>query len=139
MLLFGYELNFFFNLISFRKSQNKAPTNQPIQSQPQPETHSAIEPAQILSLLAKLSSENEKLTHEKKMIESNNKFKEERNCLNQLKQLKAIEPNVDDENLNTSLANQVDVYIANVNSKEEDYQRKINALKTENEKLKHLF
>lgn len=145
LILFDYEFSFFFNCISFRKSRQ-------IQQQQQPTIQQASIPQQavtdshtpqLLTLLARLSNENEKLiadSNKLKMIESQSKKNVDLNesTNTRLKQLKAIEysENVNEDILNNSLANHFDVFISNVNSKEEEYQKVINALKAENEKLK---
>jgi hypothetical protein len=59
----------------------------------------------------------------------------------QIKNLKAIEPpalseTLSEDKLNDSLANHFEVYISNVNSKEEEHQREISELKAQIEKLK---
>jgi Ser-tRNA(Ala) deacylase AlaX len=135
LVLFGYEFNFF-HLISFRKSQNCNKTEQGVT----PPAIAAVEQpfnAQILSLLAKLNNENEKLcadANKRKTLESSSPKKS-------LKPLAAIanESFNNESDLNESLKTNMDVYISNVKSKEEEYQTKINALKAENAKLKTII
>ena len=144
LILFNYEFSFFFNFISLRKNQQLQQQQQqpiaPVSQQALPDTHTP----QLLTLLARLSNENEKLiadSNKLKMIESQSKRHTNLNesvTTTRLRQLKAIEPseNLNEDILNNSLASHFDVFISNVNSKEEEYQKVITTLKAENEKLK---
>ena len=137
LTLFGYEFNFF-HLISFRKSQQQQPQAAP-SVKPSPEVNE-----QLVAMLAKLSLENERLIadkNQKEMLESTRKLidaekKAASSMPVEFKQLRAIEPACDEENLNNSLANNFDTFISNLNTKEEEYRQQINALKAENESLK---